>query len=427
MEKGIKYHLSIKHMLKAIKVRLYPSENQCSYINRLCGSYRKVFNMCLEKKISAYNIDKTNIGLTELGHYIHHYLTKSDELSYLQEHNTKVLKQSVIDLLDSYKRFFVNNNGFPQFKSKHDKQSVRFPLEGISKLNTYSDSRVTLGKPLQKVKFECSERDKNYLTNHKDKIKSATLTRTKSDKYFLSILIENYITEQPKPINDIVGIDVGIKDFMVCSNGQVFNNLKLKRKNEKTLTKLQRQLSKKAIGSHNRYKAKIKLARKYEKLNNVKINYIHNITTQLVRENQTIVIEDLNVKGMLKNHCLAKSIQDLSINETFRQLKYKCEWYGRDLVVIDRWFPSSKLCSKCGYKYKNLSLKERDWVCPDCGTHHDRDFNAANNIMKEGKRMIGIRYPEFTLVDYPLMDDRQETDLRSNDRLKQEESNLTRL
>jgi putative transposase len=300
-------------------------------------------------------------------------------------------------------------------------------LEGISKLNTYSDSRVTLGKTLQKVKFECSERDKNYLTNHKDKIKSATLSRTKSDKYFLSILIENYITEQSKPINDIIGVDVGIKDFMVCSNGQVFDNLKLKRKNEKTLTKLQRQLSKKVVGSHNRYKAKIKLAKKHEKLNNIKINYIHNITTQLVRENQTIVIEDLNVKGMLKNHCLAKSIQDLSISEPFRQLKYKCDWYGRDLVVIDRWFPSSKLCNVCGYKYKNLSLKERVWTCPDCGTHHDRDYNAATNIMKEGKRLIGIRYPEFTLVDYPLMDEHSEMNLRSNDRLKQEESNLTRL
>ena len=414
-------------MLKAIKVRLYPSETQCSYINRLCGSYRKVFNMCLEKKISAYNTDKTNIGLTELGHYIHHDLTKSDELSYLQEHNTKVLKQSVIDLLDSYKRFFINNTGFPKYKSKHDKQSVRFPLEGISKLNTYSDSRVTLGKPLQKVKFECSDRDKNYLTNHKDKIKSATLSRTKSDKYFLSILIENYITEQPKPINNIIGIDVGIKDFMVCNDGQVFSNLNLKRKNEKILTKLQRQLSKKVVGSHNRYKAKVKLARKHEKLNNIKINYIHNITTQLVRENQTIVIEDLNVKGMMKNHCLAKSIQDLSISEAFRQLKYKCDWYGRDLVVIDRWFPSSKLCSNCGYKYVKLSLKEREWICPDCGTHHSRDFNAATNIVNEGKRLIGSRSTEFTLVEYPLMDEHSEMNLRSNDTMKQEESNLTRL
>ena len=414
-------------MLKAVKIRLYPTKTQTSYINRLCGSYRKVYNMCLEKKINAYNTNKTSLGLTELGHYFHNELTKTEEFSYLNEHNTKVLKQSVINLLDSYKRFFINNTGFPKYKSKHNNQSCRFPLEGISKYNVYSDNRVTLGKPLKKVKFECSERDKNYLTNHKDKIKSATLSRTKSDKYFLSILIENIIEPMVEPINDIIGIDVGIKDFMVCSDGQVFNNLKLRKNNEKILVKLQRQLSKKVVGSHNRYKSKIKLTRKYEKLNNIKINYIHNITTQLVRENQTIVIEDLNVKGMLKNHCLAKSIQDLSINETFRQLKYKCEWYGRDLVVIDRWFPSSKLCSKCGYKYKNLSLKERDWVCPDCGTHHSRDFNAATNIVNEGKRLIGIRYPELTLVEYPLMDEHSEMNLRSNDTMKQEESNLTRL
>jgi putative transposase len=383
--------------------------------------------MCLEKKINAYNADKTSLGLTELGHYFHSELTKTEEFSYLNEHNTKVLKQAILNLTDAYKRFFVNNTGFPKYKSKHDNQSCRFPLEGISKYNIYSDNRVTLGKPLKKVKFECSDRDRNYLSTHKDKIKSATLIRTKSDKYFLSILIENIIIEQSKPINDIIGIDIGIKDFMVCSDGQVFNNLKLRKNNEKQLVKLQRQLSKKVVGSHNRYKAKIKLARKYEELNNIKINYIHNITTQLVRENQTIVIEDLNVKGMLKNHCLAKSIQDLSINETFRQLKYKCEWYGRDLVVIDRWFPSSKLCSKCGYKYKDLSLKERDWVCPDCGTHHSRDFNASTNIVNEGKRIVGSRSTEFTLVEYPLMDEHSEMNLRSNDTMKQEESNLTRL
>ena len=414
-------------MLKAIKIRLYPTKIQTSYINRLCGSYRKVYNMCLEKKINAYNTDKTSLGLTELGHYFHQELTKTEEFSYLNEHNTKVLKQAVLNLTDAYKRFFINGNGFPKYKSKHDNQSCRFPIEGISKYNIYSDNRVTLGKPLKKVKFECSDRDKNYLSTHRDKIKSATLSRTKSDKYFLSILIENIIEPIQNSINDIIGIDVGIKDFMVCSDGQVFDNLKLRKNNEKTLVKLQRQLSKKVVGSHNRYKAKIKLARKHEKLNNIRINYIHNITTQLVRENQTIVIEDLNVSGMMKNHHLSKSIQDLSINETFRQLKYKCEWYRRDLVVIDRWFPSSKLCSKCGYKYVKLSLKERDWVCPDCGTHHSRDFNAATNIVNEGKRLIGSRSTEFTLAEYPLMDEHSEMNLRSNDTMKQEESNLTRL
>ena len=434
-------------MIKAVKIRLYPNKTQSSYINRLCGSYRKVYNMCLGKKITAYTSDKTTVTFGDLGKYFHQDLTKNNEFSYLNEHNTKVLKQSIIDLMDAYKRFFINNTGFPKYKSKHDsKQSARFPLEVISKLNSYSDNKITLGKNLQKVEFECSDRDKNYLTNHKDKIKSATISKTKSDKYFLSILIENIIEKQiPKPTNNILGIDIGIKDFMVCSDGQVFDNLKLKRNNEKILTKLQRQLSKKQLvgtgeyrlnkygkeveinkPSNNRYKARLRLAKFQEKLNNIKINYIHNITTQLVRENQTIVIEDLNVKGMLKNHCLAKSIQDLSINETFRQLKYKSEWYGRDLIIIDKWFPSSKLCSNCGYKYKELSLKERFWTCPDCGTQHDRDYNAATNIMKEGQRIltnkIGTRYPEFTLVDYPTMDDRLSNKvLKSSDRLKQAE------
>ena len=407
-------------MIKAVKIRLYPNKIQSSYINRLCGSYRKVYNMCLEKKITEYTLNKTNITFGDLGKYFHNDLTKNDEFGYLNEHNTKVLKQSIIDLMDAYKRFFINNIGFPKYKSKHDnKQSARFPLDVISKQNKYSDNKITLGKPLKKVKFKCSERDKDYLTNHKDKIKSATLTRTKSDKYFLSILIENIINEQPKAINDIIGIDIGVKDFIVCSNGQVFDNLNLKRLNEKRLIKLQRQLSKKVIGSHNRYKAKVKLAKKYEKLNNIKINYIHNITIQLIRENQTIVIEDLNVNGMLKNHCLAKSIQNLSINETFRQLKYKSEWYGRDLIIVDRWFPSSKLCNVCGYKYKELSLKEREWTCPECGIVHNRDFNAAINIMNEGKKIInnkqiGQRLPEFTLEDNPTMDDKVVMPLKSN-------------
>ena len=168
-------------------------------------------------------------------------------------------------------------------------------------------------------------------------------------------------------------------------------------------------------------KAKIKLAKAHEKINNIKLNYIHNITTQLVRENQTIGIEDLNVLGMLKNQNLSKSISELSIGETFRQLKYKCEWYERNLVQIDRWFPSSKKCSKCGYKYQNLSLNERTWICPECGEKHNRDFNASTNIEDETRRILGIRCPEFTLVDYPTMDDKlRDEALKSSGRVKQE-------
>ena len=420
-------------MLKAVKIRVYPNKSQANYINKLLGCYRLIYNKCLDRKKTAYLTDKTSLGLKELGSYFHQDLTKLEEFNFLKEHNTKVLKQSIINLTEAYKRFFVNGNGFPKFKSKHDSnQSARFPEEAISSKNDYLTSKLTLTSQLKNIKFECSEKDKKYLQKYKDKIKSATISRTKSDNYYLSILVDGYIEKElPKPINNIIGIDIGIKDFMVCSDSQIFDNLKIKRNNEKTLIKLQRQLSNKVIGSHNRYKAKVKLARKHEKINNIKINYIHNITTQLVRENQTIVIEDLNVKGMMKNHNLAKSIQELSIHETFRQLKYKCEWYGRDLIVVDRWFPSSKLCSVCDYKYKNLSLNERVWLCPVCGTKHDRDYNAATNIENEGKRILnlklGQRLPEVTLVDCPLMDDKAEMPLKSNDRSKQEELNLTRL
>ena len=408
-------------MLKAIKVRLYPSKEQSEYINRLCGCYRKVYNTCLERKTNSYQTDKTNLGLSELGHFFHNELTKSENSQYLNEHNTKVLKQSIINLLESYKNFF-NGKGFPNFKSKHDKQSVRFPIDAISKTNNYLDSIITLTKQLKNLKFECSDRDKKYLSKYREGIKSATLTRTKTDKYFLSILIDNHIQPMDKPLNVSIGIDMGIKTLMVCSNGQTFENLNIRKNHENQLKKLQRQLSRKAIGSKNRNKIRLKLAKKNERLNNIKLNYIHTITTQLVRENQTVIVEDLNVKGMLKNHSLSKAIQELSIHEVFRQLKYKCEWYGRDFIVIDRFYPSSKLCSKCGFKYKDLKLNERSWVCPECGETHDRDFNAATNILLEGNRILGQRLPEFTPVDYPTADDPISNDeLKSSGRLKQEE------
>jgi len=326
-------------MLKAVKIRLYPNKTQQSYINRLVGSYRKVFNLCLDKKIEEYNINKNNLGLSELGNYFHSELTKSEEYSYLNEHNTKVLKQAILNLLDSYKRFFINGAGFPKFKSKNDnKQTTRFPLEVISKKNIYSNSKITLGNNLKNVVFECSERDKKYLNKHKEEVKSATLTKTKSGKYYLSILVDgNLEKELSNPINNIIGLDLGIKYFIVCSTGQKFDNIKSIRNNENKLKTLNRRLSKKQKDSKNKYKVRIKLAKLHEKLNNKKENYLHNITTQLVSENQTIVIEDLNVSGMMKNHKLAKSIQELSLAEFRRQLEYKCKWYGRDLIIIDSY------------------------------------------------------------------------------------------
>jgi putative transposase len=417
-------------MLKAVKIKLYPNKTQQVYIGKLLGCYRFVYNKCLDKKKSTYINDKSNLGLNKLGNYFHQELTKNEDYNFLTEHNTKVLKQSILNMLDSYKRFFVNGSGFPKFKSKHDnKQTCRFPIDTISVTNNYLFGKITLTKQLKNLKFRCSNKNKNYLTKYKDGIKSATLTKTKSNSYFLSVLVEGNIEKQlPKALNDIVGIDLGIKNFIICSDGKTHDNIKIKRNNQKKLIKLNRQLSKKTNGSKNKNKCRIKLAKFHEKLNNIKENYLHQVTNQLLNENQIIAMENLNVSGMMSNHKLARSIQELSLTHFKSILIYKADWYGRHIVEIDKWFPSSKLCSICGYKNDELRLSDREWTCPICKTHHNRDLNAAKNIEKEGKRiLIGCRTAELTLEDYPtkenheiLTDDKAEMPLKSSDRLIQE-------
>lgn len=375
--------------MKAIKVRLYPNKEQEIYINKLLGSYRFVYNQCLALKKNTYVESKTNIGLKELGNYFHQDLTKNTEYEWLNEHNTKVLKQSVINLLDSYKRFFVNGNGFPKFKSKHDnQQSCRFPVEAISRKNNYLTNRLSLTTQLKDIKFKCSNKYHNQLNEFKSNIKSATLTKTKSNNYFLSILVDISETKVLPKTDNIIGIDLGIKDFVITSEGETFENIKIKRNNQNKLNKLHKQLSKKQKGSKNRNKTRIKLAKYYEKLNNQKENYLHYVTNSLLNENQVIVMENLNVSGMMKNHKLAKSIQELSLYKFKQILVYKAEWYNRDIIEIDRYYPSSKLCNVCNYKNNDLSLSDRQWVCPHCGTNHNRDHNAALNIKHEGIKIL---------------------------------------
>jgi putative transposase len=399
-------------MLRAIKIRLYPNETQKDYINNLLGCYRKVYNLALNHKIEVYKATGENHRIQQIGLEFHNNWTKSEGYHYLNEHNTKVLKQAIINMLDSYKRFFVNNAGFPKFKSKHDSnQSCRFPSEAISKRNNYETGKLTLIKQLKDVKFKCSDEYKHYLNKHKANIKSATLTKTKSGKYFLSILVDgDLMKDKSRPNNDFIGLDLGIKDFIIDSNGNTVENIKIKRNNQKKLAKLHKQLSRKQKGSKNRDKQRVKLAKFYEKLNNKKENYLHHVTNQLLDENQVIVIEDLNVKGMIKNHNLAKSIQELSLYRFKEMLRYKAEWYGNHIVEIDRFFPSSKLCNNCGYKNNDLKLNHREWLCPECGTNHDRDLNAAINILNEGKRLykeiIPIRCGELTPLESKSVDPR---------------------
>jgi putative transposase len=408
-------------MLKGIKIRIYPNKTQENYINRLLGCYRLVYNKCLAYKINSYKEHNVSLGLAQLGNYFHNELTKTKELAFLQEHNTKVLKQAIRNMLQAYSNFFQQNNhfGFPKFKSKKDNiSSCIFPLEAISKRNNYLNGKLTLTKELRDLHFRCSDKYKNYLRKYKEGIRSATLSKNACGEYFLSILVDSDEVLTKSKTDKVIGIDLGIKDFIVTSDNAKFPNIKSIRNNEVKLKKLHKSLNRKKVGSSNRNKARIKLAKFYQKLSNIKQNYLHEVVNTLINENQVICIEDLNVSEMLKNHNLSKSIQELNLYEFRRILDYKCNWYGRYLITIDKYYPSSKLCSCCCYKNDDLVLSNREWICPKCGHRHNRDYNASLNILREGlhlyNEIIGSRTTEFTLVESSLLEHS----------LKQEESDL---
>lgn len=388
-------------ILKAVKVRLYLNDEQANYVNNLLGTCRFIYNNLLAFKVKEYNENKHTVTFGELGKEL---IKLKSEHEWIKNSHSKVLQQSIINLEAAYKSFFKNGAGFPKFKSKKDnKQSCRFPSDAISSIK---GNRINIIKQLKDIHFKCSVNDEKYLNKNQKNIRSATLTKNKTGKYYLSILIDKPNKTIEKPNNEIIGIDLGIKDFIVTSENTKFGNLKIKRNNQDKLNKLHKELSRKQNGSSNKEKSRIKLAKYYEKLNNQKENYLHHVVNQLLNENQVIVIENLNVKGMVKNHHLARSIQELSIFRFKQLLKYKAEWYGRDIIEIDRFFPSSKLCSCCGYKNSDLKLNERSWTCPACNSVHDRDLNAAINIKREGERIlkIGLSSPELTPLEGESVD-----------------------
>ena len=395
-------------MLRAVKIRLYPNKAQEQTLNKVLGCYRFVYNKTLALKQNAYKENKINLSLTDLSKYFHGTLLKNEDYAWLKEQNTKVMKQAIRQMLTAYERFFKQHNGFPKFKTKKDKQSALFPLEAISKHNTFETRHISLTTPLKNIKFRCSDLYFSRLQKYNKNIRSATLSKTKSGNYFLSILIEMEDTELKKfeRTNKQVGIDLGVKDFVITSDGEVFENKHFFKKEEKRIKKLQRQLSKKVKGSNNRKKAQVRIAKLFERITNKKDAYIHYAVNELLTYFDTIFMEDLNVQGMIRNHHLAKAIQEVGFYKFKETLVNKALVNDKQVVFIDRFYPSSKTCSVCGYVYKGLTLAEREWTCPVCGGHHDRDLNAAMNILLEGERIIGSRTAEFTLVDYPTMDDR---------------------
>lgn len=395
-------------MLRAIKIRLYPNKEQELKLNKVLGCYRFVYNQMLALKQKEYNENKKSLGLTDLSKYFHGTLLKDEQYVWLKEQNTKVMKQSIRQMLSAYDKFFKQHNGFPKFKSKKDKQSALFPLEAISKGNKFNERKITLTQPLKGIKFKCSDLYFKRLEAYKEGIRSATLSKTKSGNYFLSVLVELPQEEVVRfeQTNEHVGIDLGVKDFVITSDGEVFENKHFYKSQERKIAKLQRQMSKKQKGSNNRNKVRIKLAKAFEKLKNQKENYIHSVINELLTYYDVIFMEDLNVQGMLKNHKLAKAIQEVGFYRFKSILVDKAFNNGKEVIFVGRFYPSSKTCSVCDYKKHDLKLSDRLWICPQCGIHHDRDINAAINILMEGEKIIGSRTTEFTLMENPTVDDR---------------------
>ena len=374
-------------MLKYIKIRIYPDNVQKEFISKQLGCCRLIYNKLLYYKKSQYEQNKQSVSLSQLGKYLTN-LKKLNEYSFLNDVYSQCLQQSIMDMIKAYDNFFKLHKGYPKFKSKKDtKQSCRFTNQIFKKSNKINGNRITLIKQLKNILFKCSRKDEIYLNHNQDKIHSVTLIKTSTNKYYLSICID-YDIVQKKKLNSVIGLDLGIKDFIVDSNGNRYENKHFYKSQEKKLKKLQKQLSKKQKGSNNRNKVRIKIAKVHEKITNQRNAYLHQITSKLVNENQVICIEDLNVNGMMSNHKLAKSIQELSLFEFRKQLEYKCRWYGKQLVIINRFYPSSKTCHNCRHIYKDLKLSQREWICPHCGKEIDRDYNASLNILAEGLKQI---------------------------------------
>ena len=378
----------IEHMLRGLKYRLYPTPEQEHLLAKAFGCSRTAYNWAIRERERAHaDGEKTptkfdlNVRMTKL----------KVELPWLREVSDWVLKEAIADAIQAYENFFAHRARYPRVRRKHDsKQSMRF------RRPVHKGANHVLVPKIGVMRF----REHRPLDGT---VKTATITKSPSGRYHISFLVDDGVEPPPKPdvVTEAVGIDVGLADFAILSTGEKVPNPNFGR-SDRRIRGLQRKLARQRKGSNRYRETKRKIAREHERIADRRSAFLHELSSRLVSENQAVAVEDLNVSGMLKNHCLARSISDASWSEFFRMLEYKCERNGVHLMRCDRWEPTSKTCSHCGHRMGRMPLDVRRWVCPECGCLHDRDVNAAINILSAASAEYGrggqvrLRLPQLS-------------------------------
>ncbi|MFD4911390.1 RNA-guided endonuclease InsQ/TnpB family protein [Kitasatospora purpeofusca] len=366
--------MATTHVKRAFKYRFYPTGAQAAELSRTFGCVRKVYNMALQARTEAWTLRRERVDYNATSAMLTAW-KKTEELAYLSEVSSVPLQQTLRHLQGAFGNFWAKRAKYPTFKSrKKSRRSAEYTTSGFR----YRDGALTLAKMTEPLAVVWSRP-----LPEGAQPSTVTVSQDSAGRWFVSVLCDDR-PAMPGAINDAVGIDVGVTSLVTLSTGEKVTNPKHERKDRERLARAQRALSRKAEGDgSNRAKARLKVGRAHARIADRRRDFLHKLTTRLVRENQTIVIEDLTVRNMLKNRKLSRAIADASWSELRSMLEYKADWYGRELVVVDRWFPSSKLCSACGTLQSRMPLDVREWTCA-CGTTHDRDVNAARNILAAG-------------------------------------------